>query len=320
MLIICFFSIILSYSSDVTATELDVNACVICNNSAVSKDNPLQDVKKGAWLLLIFAEKSNNNSLKQHLINPEKLPLECGKIKLHKHCQRYVYNQNKKHSPSNFLVEVKKNKILRSSLETFDWKCKCLFCAESCQRNTRHPDRNNCHEVTTLIFKNQVLLACQKKDDKIGEEVALRVGACNDLVAVEARYHTSCRVTFFNLLRQFHPGAVTVKKGRPAEDEKVYYFDQLCEWMEQEAECYTIKELHTRMMEIANCETVYSTKWLKRKLMDRYEEHVFFAELKGRSNVVCLKNLADLIVNSSWYENREKDLASLKESSVQLPS
>ena len=23
----------------------------------------------------------------------------------------------------------------------------------------------------------------------------------------------------------------------------------------------------------------------------------------------CLKNLADLIVNSSWYENREKDLA-----------
>ena len=154
----------------------------------MSKDNPLQDVKKGAGLLLIFAEKSNNNnSLKQHLINPEKLPLESGKIKLHKHCQRYMYNQNKKRSPSNFPVEVKKSKILRSSLETFDWKCKCLFCAESCRRNTRHPGRNNCHEVTTRNFKNQVFNShAKKKDEKIGEEVTLRVGACNDLVAVEA--------------------------------------------------------------------------------------------------------------------------------------
>lgn len=255
---------------------------------------------------MVFADKFKKESLKQHLINQENLPLDSRKIRLHKHCQQYVYNQNKR-SASNFPMEVKKKNFLRSSLETFDWKSKCMFCTDPCQRNTRHPDRNNCHKVTTLNFKNQILLACKKRDDKRSEEVALRIGTCTDLVAVEAPYHTSCRVTFLNLVKQFHPGEVKAKKGRPAEDEKEFYFEQLCEWMEQEAECYTIKELHTKMM--ANSETVYGTKWLKKKIKNRYEEHVFFAELKGRSDVVCLKDLADLIVNSSWYESRKKDIA-----------
>ena len=30
--------------------------------------------------------------------------------------------------------------------------------------------------------------------------------------------------------------------GRPTENEKQSHFEQLCEWMEQEAECYTVKE------------------------------------------------------------------------------
>ena len=30
--------------------------------------------------------------------------------------------------------------------------------------------------------------------------------------------------------------------------------------------------------------------------------------MKGRPDVVCLKNFADLIVNYAWYEMREKDL------------
>ena len=30
------------------------------------------------------------------------------------------------------------------------------------------------------------------------------------------------------------------------------HFDQLCEWIEQEVECYTVKELHQKMIEIAD--------------------------------------------------------------------
>ena len=47
----------------------------------------------------------------------------------------------------------------------------------------------------------------------------------------------------------------------------------------------------------------------EKKLIEEHDDHVFFAKMKGSSDVVCLKNLADLILNSSWYEKREKNSA-----------
>ena len=71
---------------------------------------------------------------------------------------------------------------------------------------------------------------------------------------------------------------------------------------------YTVKELNEKMIDLADFPTVYTTKWLKRKIIEKYDQNVFFAEMKGRSDVVCLKIFADLIVNNAWYEMREKDL------------
>ena len=43
--------------------------------------------------------------------------------------------------------------------------------------------------------------------------------------------------------KTFYPGKKNANEftGRPAENEKLLHFDQLCEWIEQEAECYTVK-------------------------------------------------------------------------------
>ena len=146
-------------------------------------------------------------------------------------------------------------------METFDWKSNCMFCGGPCQKNIRYPDRSNCHEVTTLHFKEQMLLSCQKRHDQISKEVALRVCSCNDLVAVEALYHTPCRIKFMNPEKIFYSEEKNTKKltGRPAENKKVLHFVQLCEYTEQEAECY-IKELHQKMIDIANSPTVYIIK------------------------------------------------------------
>ena len=92
-------------------------------------------------------------------------------IKLHKNCQRYVcteqktyrtYNQNKKCATmkADLPEEKSKQKMLRSSLDTFNWETICIFCGETCQNSTRHPDRNNCHKVTALHFKGQVSHTC----------------------------------------------------------------------------------------------------------------------------------------------------------------
>ena len=86
------------------------------------------------------------------------------------------------------------------------------------------------------------MLSCLKRNEQISREVTLRVRSCNDLVAVEARYHTSYRITFTNPEKTFHPGEKENKlTGQPTENKKLLHFDQLCEWIEQEVERYTIK-------------------------------------------------------------------------------
>ena len=94
--------------------------------------------------------------------------------------------------------------------------------------------------ATKCYFEKLVLLSCQKRNDQISKEVALRVRSCNDLVAVEARYHTSCRITFMNPEKTFYPGEKNANKltGRPAGNEKLMHFDQLCEWIDQEADAW----------------------------------------------------------------------------------
>ena len=44
-------------------------------------------------------------------------------------------------------------------------------------------------------------------------------------------------------------------------------------------------------------EIICSEKAIKRKLQDRYGDHSFFAELPGKSNVICFRNMACYIID-----------------------
>ena len=60
--------------------------------------------------------------LKQHLLKEQQLPDNVKKIKIHKTCQRNVYNQNKKRSAAKaFLPDEKK-----TNTKYYDHQCKCL--------------------------------------------------------------------------------------------------------------------------------------------------------------------------------------------------
>ena len=41
----------------------------------------------------------------------------------------------------------------------------------------------------------------------------------------------------------------------------------------------------------------YSTKWLIKKLKDRYFDHLCFAEINGLKNVPCFNNMANCMIN-----------------------
>ena len=90
----------------------------------------------------------------------------------------------------------------------------------------------------TLESKENILAVCSKRNDQLAKDVKERVINCVDLVQVEARYHDSCR-------SKFRVGTVNEKndeethRGRPLDEQKALWFEQICDWMESEAELYT---------------------------------------------------------------------------------
>ena len=108
---------IVSCSREASSKQINRDACVICHLFDHDKSNSLQDVKNGVENLLTFCEKFNHIDLKQHLLKEQHFPDNAKKIKIHKTCQRNVYNQNKKRSAAKASLPDGKNKhrILRSS-------------------------------------------------------------------------------------------------------------------------------------------------------------------------------------------------------------
>ena len=198
-------------------------------------------------------------------------------------------------------------KKLRSSTSLFDWKKNCILCGNLAKFDIRHPDRDRVHCVTTLPMRDKLLECCGKRGDTWASEVQNRLHGCIDLVAAEAIYHANCYSRF--LLNKVQNASATSVVGRPQDKEMLHWFKKLCEWLESnpDAELYTLTELHAKMVEISDGGEVYSLKRLKQKLHEHYEHFIFFAEVEGRGNVLCFKNMANSIINDKWYSERKKD-------------
>ena len=198
-------------------------------------------------------------------------------------------------------------KKLRSSTSLFDWKKNCILCGNLAKFDIRHPDRDRVHCVTTLPMRDKLLECCGKRGDTWASEVQNRLHGCIDLVAAEAIYHANCYSRF--LLNKVQNASATSVVGRPQDKEMLHWFKMLCEWLESnpDAELYTLTELHAKMVEISDGGEVYSLKRLKQKLHEHYEHFIFFAEVEGRGNVLCFKNMANSIINDKWYSERKKD-------------
>ena len=53
---------------------------------------------------------------------------------------------------------------------------------------------------------------------------------------------------------------------------------------------------------------VYSIKRMKQKLKEKYGDSIFFAEVPGRPNIVCLKDMAAHVIVDSWYKDRKSNI------------
>ena len=79
---------------------------------------------------------------------------------------------------------------------------------------------------------------------------------------------------------------------------------RLCNWLENAGDLHSISELYEQMISLApsNSEVYSSHQYLKKKLQEKYCEAIFFAEINGKSDVLCFRDTAGDIIRKYWDE------------------
>ena len=43
-------------------------------------------------------------------------------------------------------------------------------------------------------------------------------------------------------------------------------------------------------------------------MVDHYEDYIFFANVSGKQNVVCFRNMANFIINDKWHSEKKENI------------
>ena len=98
--------------------EFTQTSCILCKGT----DEPLTVVSKGILKLIEYSEIVNDEHMKEYLMEQSSNNLT---VKLHRHCQKSVYNRLKrKGSNAEPATQVK---VTRSSIGAFNFKVNCIF-------------------------------------------------------------------------------------------------------------------------------------------------------------------------------------------------
>ena len=182
------------------------------------------------------------------------------------------------------------SKKLRSSFDNaFNWKQHCFIGAKPA--DTRHTNKSNIMKVLALPLRDNLVDCAQERNDDCGKSVLGRLESCDELAAEEAVYYATC-MTKCRLTRSRDNS-----KGKPMDKVLLESFENVCEWLESEGDCdlHTLKELQQKMKDI-NGKDSYSSVYLKKKLKERYNDHVYFSELSGQADVICFREMANYII------------------------
>jgi len=61
------------------------------------------------------------------------------------------------------------------------------------------------------------------------------------------------------------------------------------------------------------CETTYSLKHVKSKLVDCNGNHIVFAEISGKKNIVCFQGMCSTVVSEKWHSDQVDSIADRSE-------
>lgn len=275
-----------------TFQTLKMEICVICNSHTGEKLTKLTDV--GLATLRSACELRDRPDIDNYLSSSP------SSVFVHHSCRR-SFTRCKELKKLRLQLEVPQNNpVLRSQSTCFQWKTMCFLCALPAD------DSADVRRVCTLELGGRILEKCAQRCDDWSLEIRSRLESCNDLVAEEGRYHRLCHNRFWSDL----PCVVgAVDCGRPAADNAMTIFEKMCYVLETTCEenAYTMDGLHELMSSLCTGDPqfdIYSAKHVKRLLKERYGDRIFFAEVSGRKNVICFRDLSNLIVSDKWYVDK----------------
>lgn len=195
---------------------------------------------------------------------------------------------------------------LRSSQPLFNFKLKCLFCAETINekfyaKEKKKPKqrRREVHPVRSLQFSSTVVNAAKKRNDEWGNNVFRRIINTSDLVAAEGIYHLDCYKRF--LLT--HESTTGRSSGRPNEEYVSVAMKQMQCYIEQNKDSQISLE---NLMEVVSGEKP-TVETVKSKLKEIYGDQILICHLKSHKSVICFRDIGHKILNETWYNSQCKD-------------
>ena len=120
-------------------------------------------------------------------------------VLVHSDWRRNFTDKKKRPGPKSDAADsvgTPSTKRLRSSTAPFNWKVDCLLCASPAIIDTRYPQRQQVHRVSTIPMRCNLLKCCKEREDLWASEVENRLQGCIDLVVAEAIYHDGCSTKF----------------------------------------------------------------------------------------------------------------------------
>ena len=171
---------------------LNQDLCVKCQEANLP-DEKLSTVSDGIAKLIEYSNRIGDKQLRSSL--EERVSTDV--VKIHRQCQRDVYNTLKRKSLEPACSPTERKGPRRESVN-FQWSRDCFYCGKECKSDPHNPGRISWQEVRTLPMRSNILHMCLRKSDEQSEAVKRRLLSVNDLVAAEGRYHKSCRQSFFH--------------------------------------------------------------------------------------------------------------------------
>ena len=296
--------------------------CIVCKEDEEKETlNHVTEQGKALWETML----KDNEELLQRLKN--KWENNPQSVRYHKSCKLGVHNASKISSRKRENVDMlakeeERKKKQRScsvgkSKTPLLYKNKCILCNEPvklylknatlARKTYSRPDNLTAADLKKRLIDTANTRLNRNSNDRWALDVKGRLLGINDLVAEEALLHKRCNSNFSCRGTQTPEGKI----GRKRDNERLELFNEFCDWLDKQMEhrLFTLDQLHEKLLSLdktPNKDLAYTKRYLKEKLLEIYEDQLYFTSQERRSDVLCFKDATATIIREH-QENNEGD-------------